>query len=242
MTDQKNTDTTSTKLDLANVQYQDSFKLRSGSMAQLMLGVKSMLDRVSEDKETDSYKKVLYPPLRELANEMVNKFSTLLNYVDQKDHDVREYNLCGYNGQVRPDRYGRYPYVKGVNQNTKYGFANFGYFIKMLKQRTEYLTMRNVPQRYVSDKELGEHFTKLRDDVNEFKKFLTDTVEPKWNEVVNNARESGGEFVKQQLEKRTKENEERNANRVKRQQFKPMKSEKKNEEVRNYPLPKWVKK
>lgn len=211
MTDTKENSKSNFNVDLTNVQYQDAFKLRSGSMAQLVLGVKSMLNRVAEDKESDSYKKELYPPLRQLATQLVDKFCLMLNAENQKEHDVRQFNLCGYNGQVKPDRYGHYPYVGGVNPNTKYAFANFGYFVKMLKQRAEYLMSSNVPQRYVSEKEQGDVFTLLRGQVGEFHKFLTDCVEVQWNEIVKKARVSGGETVQQQLEKRQKAQEERKA-------------------------------
>jgi hypothetical protein len=196
-------------IDIATIPYQDSYRLRSGSAAQLVRGVQSMLFRVSADKETDEYKKTLYPKLREVASKLVDRFTLMLKAANQKEQEVRKFNLCGYDGQVRPDRYGRYPFVKGVNPNTKYAFANFGYFIKMLRQRMEFITSREVPQRYVTDDDQRATFTTLRTEVTSFLEFLNTYVEPEWNAAVQAARVSGGVSVQQNLEQRLKSQAER---------------------------------
>jgi hypothetical protein len=191
-------------LDLSKVLYQDTFRIISGSAAQLICGVQSMLLRISLDKETDEYKKALYPKLRIIALLLIENFTTLLKATSAKDQEVRKFNLCGYNGQIKPDKYGKYPFVKGVNPNTKYGYTNFGYFLKMLKQRMVFIISRDVPQRYVTDIEQLNIFTNLRNDVTLFIKFMNDTVETEWNNAVKVARLNGGTAVQQNLEQRQK--------------------------------------
>lgn len=192
------------KLELSSVPYNDSYRIRSGATAQLIRGVQVMLERVSADKETDEYKKTLYPKLRDIATQLIDNFNMLLQVNSQSEYDMRRFNLFGYDGQVRPDRFGRYPYVKGVNPNTKYAFANFGYFIKMLKQRMEFISTRETPQRYTTDDVLKAQFATLKSDATNFLNHLNTNTESQWNAAVVLARESGGVPVKQNLEQRVK--------------------------------------
>lgn len=191
-------------LDLSMASYNEGYRIRSGAAAQLIRGVHAMLERVSVDKETDEYKKSLYPKLRNIATQLIDRFMMLLKANNQTEHDMRRFNLFGYDGQVRPDRMGRYPFVKGVNPNTKYAFANFGYFIKMLRQRAEFIAFRETPQRYLVDENLKAQFAALKTDANGFLEFLNTQTEPEWNAAVVAARESGGVPVQQNLEQRVK--------------------------------------
>jgi len=231
---------TSYNLDISTVPYQDSFRIRSGSAAQLIRGVNSMLERVSADKETDEYKRSLYPCLRELATQLVERFTVMLTATSQKDSDVRRYNLFGYEGQVRPDRYGRYPFVRGVNPNTKYGYANFGYYVKMLRQRMEFITLREMPQRYVSDKEQHDYFVALRTQAAEYLDYINTSVEQKWNTIVQTARTNGGGTVQKNLEERQKSQTERK--KVRQQRTNRNEKQTKKPKSKRFAMPRWIKK
>lgn len=197
---------------LENVPYNDNFRIKSGSLAQLMRGLQVMQDKISSDKETDEYKKILYPKLRELSSNLVSNFIVLLSSSNEKERNVKQYNLCGYDGQIRADHFRRYPFVKGVNPNAKYGFSNFGYYLRMLKQRLEFIAGRDLPARYSGDEVMTNTFNYLKVECDTLLKYLTDTVEPEWNKIVDEARQSGGEVVKKNLQSRIERREERNAN------------------------------
>jgi hypothetical protein len=107
-----------------------------------------------------------------------------------------------YDGMVKRDRYGRFPFVQKFRPTTSYDYANFGDYLKVLKQRCEYITTRHVPQRYVNNLEEGAAFNKLKTEVTTFMGFLTGTVEPKWTDVVKDARVAGGATVQQNVQTR----------------------------------------
>lgn len=211
-TDQPNNQSTQTNYDitLENVPYDDNYRIKFGSISQLMRGLQVMQPKITSDKETDNYKQVLYPKLRELSQSLVNKFIPMLSASSEKERNVRNYNLCGYEGQIRPDKFNRYPFVSGVNPNAKYGYANFGYFMRTLKQRLEFIASRDLPTRYSSDEVLTNTFNLLKLECNNLVKYLVEYVEPEWNKVVDDARKNGGELVIKNLQSRNEAREKRN--------------------------------
>lgn len=211
---------------LNDVQYNDKFQIRSGAIAQFMKGLQSMLSRVSENNETDSYKKSLYPSLRQLIQQILDKFYEILSADNDKEHDIKKYNLCGYNGRIRKDSRGRYPFISGVNPTARYGFANFGYYVRALKQRFEFIANRDAPNRYNGDVESLNVFNNLKVYSNNFVKFLNEEIEPKWKEAVDNARTNGGEIVQNNIKKRTES--KLNKQKYKRQPKRPHKKFQKN--------------
>ena len=207
-------------INLENILYNDNFRIKCGAVAQLIKGLQKMESKISIEKETDDYKRILYPKLRELSEELVNRFKCMLNANDEKEKNIKYYNLCGYNGQVRTDKYNKYPFVAGVNPNAKYGFANFGYYIRMIRQRLEFITSRDVPFRYTNDEISLNTFNNLKVDCNNLVKYLNETVEPEWNSVVENARNNSGDNVKQNLQLRQQAREKRLQEKNSQQNFK----------------------
>jgi hypothetical protein len=165
-----------------------------------------MQSRISSESETDAYKQALYPVLRTLSQEVLTRFNGLLTATSEKERDVRKFNLFGFNGRVKKVR-GRYPFVPRLRPTTTYKYANFGDLLKVLKQRCEYISTREVPQRYVDDVEQGAAFTKLRSEVTEFLNYLKNTVDARWSEAVTQARTAGGQQVQQNLERRAQPTE-----------------------------------
>lgn len=188
---------------LGDIPFDETYKLRSGSAGQLVCGMLNMAGKTTPEKETDEYKKVLYPRLRELTTEIASKFEVMLNASSEKDRNVRLYNLCGYGGKIKIEKGRKYPFVSGVNPNVRYGYANFGYFLKTLNQRIEYLGNRNTPKRYQNDETLTESFLNLKNECQEFAKYLKEEVEPSWAKAVEEARTEGGDTVKANLSNRT---------------------------------------
>lgn len=216
-TEQKTTNTTTTtgtttqqetktpagfNLSLQDVQYDEKYTLNSGSLGQLMRSFVEMQSRISSEGETDAYKKALYPPLRALSQEVLTKSNSLLLASSEKEREVRRFNLFGFNGRVKKIQ-GRYPFVPRLRPTTTYKYANFGDLLKVVKQRCEFISTREVPQRYVDDVEEGAAFTKLRNEVTDFLNYLKNTVDTKWSDAVTQARNAGGQQVQQNLERRS---------------------------------------
>jgi hypothetical protein len=210
--DTTNTNTVETQqpinynLNLENVPYNTNHSLIAGSLGQLMKSIQDLSSRISSDKETDDYKKALYPKLRNISTGLLDQFFPLLKANNSKEEGVRKFNIIGYNGMVKKVR-GRFPFVARLRPNTTYKYANFGDLMKVVKQRCEYLTTREVPQRYIDDHEEGQAFTKLRGEVATFLNYLNNTVDKQWSDAVTSARTAGGQLVQQNLERRNTEKE-----------------------------------
>ena len=179
-------------LDLNTVPYNDKHSIIAGSAAQITRGLISMCARISVDKETDSYKKALYPELRKLAESVIKEFMPLLHASSEKEQQVIKFNLFGYNGMVKRDRYGYFPFVNKLRPRTTYEYANFGDYMKVLKQRCEYIINCDIPKRYIEDNEQGAAFSKFRQGVTTFLNFITNSIEQKWTDTVKNARDTAG--------------------------------------------------
>ena len=91
----QNENTQMVPLTLENVPYSNSFRIKSGSVGQLMRGLLEMQNRITVENETDDYKKVLYPKLRELSQCMVEKFREQLKSSNNVENDIKNYNLMG---------------------------------------------------------------------------------------------------------------------------------------------------
>jgi hypothetical protein len=204
------------KLTLEFVPYNHKFAIIAGSFAQVLRGLQEMASRSSSDKETDDYKKSLYPKLRDIANQVVTKGCELFKTTSDKDKQVRVINLFGYNGMVKRDRNFRYPYVEKLRPSTSYEYANFGDYMKVLKQRCEFITTRSVPQRYVTDAEEGAAFQKLRTEVNTYLEWLKTGVDQLWSDAVKEARVAGGSQVKENLDKRVEFKKKQNFSKTKK--------------------------
>jgi hypothetical protein len=190
------------------VAYNEKFTINSGSLGQLVRSLHEMQVRINEESETDTYKKALYPVLRTLSGDVLTHFTTILQATSEKEQLVKRFNLFGLNGMVKKTR-GRFPFVPRLRPTTTYKYANFGDLLKVLKQRCEYITTREVPQRYIDDVEQGVAFTKLRNEVTEFLSFLKTSVDTRWSDAVNQARTAGGQQVQQNLERRSQSHTQR---------------------------------
>jgi hypothetical protein len=82
------TTTTTFDLDLALVPYNGKNRVIAGALAQVIKGLIEMKKRIGEDRETDDYKKCLYPKLRELATMIVDKFMPLLSATSDTEKQV----------------------------------------------------------------------------------------------------------------------------------------------------------
>lgn len=215
-TSQTTTQNQQQTLTLESVPYNDNYRIKYGSVGQLMRGLQEMQNRISLEKESDEYKKTLYPKLRELSQSLVERFKLLLSCSNETENNVKRFNLLGYNGQIRADKYNKYPFIAGVNPNAKYAFSNFGYYLRTIKQRLDFISNRDVPLRYSTDENAVNVFNGMKLECNNLLKYLNEVVEPEWNKVVEEARMKGGDSVTQNLQLRAESREKRLAEKEKR--------------------------
>jgi hypothetical protein len=194
--------TTQGTLSLNDFGFEETYRLTQGSVSQVVRGMKEMLKRIGEI--TNDYQRILYPVLTELTNNIVDRYTELLKYNNEKEKEIVQFNLHGYDGTVRGN-----VATKGVNYILIYKYANFGDFIKTIRQRFEFILSRSTPKRYLEDEEKVRYFVNLKDRINEFLRYIKDDVEPRWNTTVSAARTSGGDEVQDNLKKREEEAKQR---------------------------------
>ncbi len=183
-------------LTLAELPYDEKYKLNQASASQLVRGLSEMGSRLGEP--TNDYQKELYPALKTLVTTMVTKYSEMLEATSEVEKEVRRFNLHGYNGRVKKP-----VATRGVKFSVVYKFANFGDYLKSLTQRLTYLVERPVPQRYVTNASEGAAYEQLKVKLQDFLKYMKEEVEQQWNTAVTSARTAGGESVQENLRKRT---------------------------------------
>jgi uncharacterized membrane protein YgcG len=179
-------------LDVDSVNYNESYNVISGSFVQLLRGLKQMTSRLTDDSDNDEYKKVLYPQLRSLSSEVMEQMSELLKTYNESDVKVRQSFLGGYAGRVSRNNFGKYPFVKGVNPHTKYMYANFGYYIKLFKNRLERVVKREMPTSYKDDNKLQNSFNTLKVECSNCLNWLDTHVTNEWTRIVSEARSASG--------------------------------------------------
>lgn len=185
-------------LTLANVSYDEKYRLNQGSASQLVRGLTEMVVRLTDP--TNDYQRELYPALRSIVSEFVERYEQLLTTSNQTEFEIHRYNLHGYSGRVKMPIS-----TRGVKYNLIYKYANFGDYLKTIVQRLKFLTERQVPQRYITNEAELAVFTALQTKVTDFLKFITEETEPKWNTAVATARTAGGESVQVNLRRRTEQ-------------------------------------
>jgi hypothetical protein len=183
-------------LTLAELPYDEKYKLNQASASQLVKGLSEMGTRLGEP--TNEYQKELYPALKTLVTTMVTKYTDMLQATTEVEREVRRFNLHGYNGRVKKP-----VATRGVKFNVVYKFANFGDYLKSLTQRLTYLVERPVPQRYVNNASEGTAYEQLKGKLQDYLKFMKEEVEQQWNTAVTSARTAGGDSVQENLRKRT---------------------------------------
>lgn len=193
-----------TDISLESLQFSEKHRLTFGTSSQLVKGFEYMGNKA--DAGDDEYKKVLYPALKELCNELVTEYKKLLVTSNDVERSVVGANLNGLGND------GKLRYrisVGGVNRNDTYQYAVFGRLLKLLEQRLKFVESRDATkiQRYVDNEAERTAFTALQENVRTFLKYL-ETVSGKWTETVAKAREAGGvkkevkEFVREVKEER----------------------------------------
>ena len=183
-------------LSLSELPYDEKYRLNQASASQLVRGLQEMAGRLPEPQ--NDYQRELYPSLKKLVGQVVEKYTSMLQSTSEVEREVRRFNLHGYNGRVK-----RAIATRGVKFNLVYKYANFGDYLKTVTQRLTYLVERPLPQRYVTNTTEGTTYEQLKTRIQEFLKFMKDEVEQSWNTSVTQARTAGGNSVQENLRKRT---------------------------------------
>jgi hypothetical protein len=208
------TETTQTQisynLTLADVPYDEKYRLNQASASQLVSGLSEMAGRLGEPQ--NDYQKELYPSLKTIVTKFVEKYTSILQATTEVEKEVRRFNLHGFNGRVK-----RPIGTKGVKFNLVYKYANFGDYLKTLSQRLTYLVERTVPERYVTNTNEGSSYEQLKTQLKEFITYMKDDVEQSWNTAVTSARTAGGNSVQENLRKRTEKTAEKQKVRQEKQ-------------------------
>lgn len=218
---------------LDDIPYDDKYKIMFGSLGQLMKGIHVVQDRVSCDHELDGYKKSLYPVLRSLCCDLLDKFKESLHVNSEKEYYIIKYNIFGYDGMIKKEGYSGVPYVAGVNPKTKYGYANFGLLLKVIKQRLVYIATKDTPYRYCNDEDAIEIYNKLKKQCTDLLVHINENIEEKWKNYVDVARKNGGDEVEKNLKKRTEKKEQIRNRNINMQKKNIEQSMKKNLEILN---------
>jgi hypothetical protein len=138
--------------------------------------------------------------MRNLIDEIVARYKSLLLAEDEVDRGVRYYNLCGNDGMINTRR--RDTYINGVGDRIRYFYAKFGVCLKCLIYRMTEIVNSNVPPDYVTNTKKGECYRRFSGEVSSFVKYLSDEVDPHWSEIVLKARRAGGNEVSENMERR----------------------------------------
>lgn len=209
MSELTQTTSVSYNLSLNDVSYDEKYRINQGSTSQLLRGMQEMVSRLTEP--TNDYQKELYPALKSIVANFVEKYNTLLQCSSEIEREVKRYNLHGYNGKLKNP-----VSTSGVKYNIVYKFSNFGDYLKTVIQRIKYLIERNLPQRYITNPSEGTAYASLKTQLQEFVKYLSEEVEQSWNTAVSSARTAGGNSVQENLRKRTDNQQVRNLNGYKK--------------------------
>lgn len=204
MAEMEQTTSVNLNLTLNDVPYDEKYRLNQASVTQLVRGLQEMANRLSEP--TNDYQKELYPALKTIVNNFVNKYIEILQCTSEVEREVKRFNLHGYSGKLK-----NAVLTKGVKYSLVYKFANFGDYLKSVTQRMKYIMERQLPQRYVTNSQEGTSYSSLKTQVQEFLTYLSE-VENSWNTVVSSARTIGGSNVQENLRKRTEKQQIKSQN------------------------------
>jgi len=183
------------KISLQNVPLRSGHILAKASAAQI---VKNMSDSIKEtgDEEND-YQKILYPALRRNSKSIVEEFEKLCVYTSETDRCVRSANLFTPLSKTA-DAGPKFHTKTRLTNNT-----NFGPLLEALEQRVSYVLKKEVPKRYTENKEEGDAFNTLRDQLKTFSESLMNASED-YSTALTKARElvNMDEVAKHREEKR----------------------------------------
>ena len=168
-------------LDELTFNYQNTYRLSTATLGQIILGLQKTLDRIKDPE--NEYQKVLYPKLQSLIPPVVSTFKNSLVYDSEKDRSVRFYNVGGkLPVEIKAD----------YHNNIRLGTGNCGPFLDAALQRANYIATREAPpKKFVDDEEYKEKFAKLKEEMTEFHKLLEESKKA-FEDTINEARKVQG--------------------------------------------------
>ncbi len=176
---------TDVSLDTLRGHFNDTYKVSKGSASQIVLGFRSMSERLQEP--TNEYQQVLYPRLKQLCTDLYTKYSEtfLTSFVNDTERQVFGANLNG--NRNTGSLYRSIP--SGVNKNLSYNYAQFGQLVRVLTSRLRFIVQRdaNNVQRYKNSTEEFEAYQKLQTSVKDFMTYV-ETLSNEWNKLVTETR------------------------------------------------------
>ena len=132
-------------LEISNVKYDNSFRMNKGTLAQLIVSLKDMGDRL-ELRSDNNVQKKLYPVIKEICSEVYNKYVELCGTVKEENLNEHAYFLMG-------------PYMNGTFkfplsskfERKQYKYAEVGPTLKSVLNRI-FHAKREVTNRLTKDK------------------------------------------------------------------------------------------
>lgn len=147
---------------LDNVKYDSVYRINKGAIAQLVMSLKDMKERLAEPDKNNKVQTKLYPEIKNICNKLCDKYVELLSNVS--DDNLREFSyfLMGPYG----DGTLRYP-TTNRSENKKYRYSELGPTFRAMTNRLAHAS-REVHSRLESDK-----YAERRDSYVNLKMFLT---------------------------------------------------------------------
>jgi hypothetical protein len=190
----KSTDPITLTINLSDVSYSPTFRMNRGALAQHVVNLKHMRDRLDKPSADNKIQAKLYPAITKICDNLYNAYVKLCDSVD--DNHVREFSyfLMGpyNNGTLRqPTR------IRG--EKKMYKFSELGPSFRAMSNRL-FHAKREVENRLTSEKYSGDvdSYTALKKFLDDFSAELT-TQSEEWKNTVYKVRDEEG-IVKEKKE------------------------------------------
>jgi hypothetical protein len=165
--------------------FNDTYKVSKGSASQVVLGFKSMANRLQDPQ--NEYQQELYPHLKQMCMDVYDKYcqTFLTQFESDAERQVYGANLNG--NRNTGSLYRSIP--SGVNRNLTYNYAQFGQLLRVLSGRLRFVVNRDADsvQRYKESHDEFVAYQHLQKVSTEFLQYL-ENVSSQWDTFVKDTR------------------------------------------------------
>jgi hypothetical protein len=169
-------------LTLDSVDYRRSYVLSKSSIGQIMKAMSVTTTRLNNPK--NNYEQILFPGIKNLLNDLIKEYNTLLIFSDEPEHSVKKINLIGN----LPKPLSLLEQEHRIQLHT----ANIGNLIKACYQRIDFILNRDVPVFYKENQNYLPAFNKMQNELRTFKEKVRE-FENNFKNLIDQAHKSGHE-------------------------------------------------
>ena len=136
-------------LDISNVKYDNSYRINKGTLAQLVVSLRDMTERL-DIKSNNNVQTKLYPIIKKICTNAYDKYIELCNNVTNDDLNEHAYFLMGpfMNGSFR------FPLLSKTERK-QYKYAEVGPTLRSILNRI-FHAKREVNNRLINGKYVGK--------------------------------------------------------------------------------------